>query len=331
MIQCSVAIPVYNGRDLVSRAVESALAQNISGLEIVVIDNCSTDGTWAVLERYRDPRLRRLRNDVNIGLFPNLNRCLQEARGAYLRILCCDDALIPGCLQQEVNLLDAHPNIVLLSTRGRLRDPSGHERGIFGTGFAPGTYPGEQAIVAALWLHAHYSANPFNYPSGILFRRGLALTAGGFSNDFRVAGDIDFFLRLLRHGDLAIVDQFGCDILVHDEQIGRQHAGTGVEIRELLHLAERHRSLMGDALFRRLSGQWAGIALGQMFRYGMHGAREARAAHWRIFRDTRVSLIRALASLTRAVAFRGLSRLGLRFCPVEPQPFNARAPISRLT
>ena len=69
---CTVAIPVYNRRDLVQRALQSVLTQDIDDLDILVVDNCSDDGTWEALTAYRDPRLRLVRNERNVGLFGNL-------------------------------------------------------------------------------------------------------------------------------------------------------------------------------------------------------------------------------------------------------------------
>src|SRR5579885_2083954 len=101
MTLCTIAIPVYNRAQLVRQALESALAQDLENTEILVIDNCSTDGTWETLHEYSDPRLRLVRNPTNVGLFGNLNRCLELAEGKYLRILCSDDRLLPGCIRTE--------------------------------------------------------------------------------------------------------------------------------------------------------------------------------------------------------------------------------------
>ncbi|GAI98190.1 unnamed protein product [marine sediment metagenome] len=115
MIKCTIAIPVYNREDLIRRAVESALAQNVPDLEILVVDNCSTDRTWDVLHTYSDSRLRLVRNERNMGLFGNFNRSLQLAQGKYFRLLCSDDKLPPNCLMSEIDMMEQHENVVLLS------------------------------------------------------------------------------------------------------------------------------------------------------------------------------------------------------------------------
>ena len=92
----SVCLPVYNGAPFVRQAVSSALAQTGVDLELLVIDNASTDSTVDIVRELHDPRLRLLRNETNIGAGRNWSRCLTEARGDLVKILCADDWLYPG-------------------------------------------------------------------------------------------------------------------------------------------------------------------------------------------------------------------------------------------
>lgn len=93
----SVLIPVYNRVDLVSRALESALAQTWEPLEVVVGDNHSDDGTYDVVRSFAcsDPRVRCFRNDENLGPIANWARCLETARGGYVKFVFSDDWLDP--------------------------------------------------------------------------------------------------------------------------------------------------------------------------------------------------------------------------------------------
>ena len=206
MVKCTVAIPVYNRQSMIRRAVDSALAQTVPGLEILVVDNSSTDGTWDVLQTYKDSRLLLARNERNVGLFGNFNRCLDLAQGQYLRFLCSDDKLIPCSLAQEIEIMDAHQEVALLTTRGRRVNERGYVLGPQADHFQPGIYLGQQAICAVLWFQAHYAYNPLNYPSGILLRREIARQVGPFDTTMKMSGDVDFFLRVLERGALAVVD-----------------------------------------------------------------------------------------------------------------------------
>ena len=114
-MRVSTVIPVYNRQDLVKLAMESALAQSVEGHEIVVIDNCSTDGTWAVVQDYakRDSRIRCLRNDRNVGPVRNWRLGIEAARGEYCHLLFSDDRLEPDFLVDTLDLFDAKTAYVM--------------------------------------------------------------------------------------------------------------------------------------------------------------------------------------------------------------------------
>lgn len=91
----SIVVPVYNCERFIGEALGSALAQTYADLEVVVVDNSSTDRTAEVIARWKDPRLRVLANATNIGAARNWDRAAAEARGRYIKLLCADDVLYP--------------------------------------------------------------------------------------------------------------------------------------------------------------------------------------------------------------------------------------------
>ena len=118
----SVCIPAFNAADYLRQAVESVLGQDYQDYEIVIVDNCSTDNTGSLvseLQQLSNGRIRFYQNDHNIGLVGNLNRCLEYAKGSYIKFLCADDLLLPGCLDQMAAALDLHQSVKLVSC-GRL-------------------------------------------------------------------------------------------------------------------------------------------------------------------------------------------------------------------
>lgn len=107
----SVLIPVFNRRELVVEAIESALSQEHSSFEVVVSDNCSDDGTWeeCVNSYGSDPRVVLVRNPENLGPVPNWLAAAKAARGKYLKILFSDDLMLSGCLEKMISLM--HENV----------------------------------------------------------------------------------------------------------------------------------------------------------------------------------------------------------------------------
>jgi glycosyltransferase involved in cell wall biosynthesis len=104
----SILIPVYNRERLLIPCVESARAQEIRDVEIVIVDNASTDGTWDVCQRLaaEDPRIRIFRNPSNVGPVRNWARCLAEARGRYAKLLFSDDTIAPDFLTRTIPWLE---------------------------------------------------------------------------------------------------------------------------------------------------------------------------------------------------------------------------------
>jgi glycosyltransferase involved in cell wall biosynthesis len=105
--ELSVGLAVRNARDVVGRCIESVLSQDFGDLELVISDNRSDDGTWALLREYAraDRRVRLNLNEVNIGLHANFNRVLELSRSPYFRWISVDDWLEPGCLSACVDVL----------------------------------------------------------------------------------------------------------------------------------------------------------------------------------------------------------------------------------
>src|SRR5437870_9918513 len=105
MSKISVCVPTYNRAPLLRECLASLVRQTYRDIEIIVSDNCSTDDTPAVMAECTDPRLRYYRNDTNIGPYPNLNRCLELAKGDYVCILHDDDVYAADFLQREAEML----------------------------------------------------------------------------------------------------------------------------------------------------------------------------------------------------------------------------------
>ncbi|MGH7488544.1 MAG: glycosyltransferase family 2 protein, partial [bacterium] len=98
----SVCIPTYNGAAYLARCLDSVLAQTFSDFEVVIVDDRSTDESVAIARGYaeRDSRVQVFRNDVNLGLVGNWNRCVELSRGQWLKFVFQDDIVLPKCMTQ---------------------------------------------------------------------------------------------------------------------------------------------------------------------------------------------------------------------------------------
>jgi len=146
----SICIPVYNGGDLLHRALQSSLRQTYRHIEVVVSDNASTDDTAAVVAAYvaRDARVRYFRNDTNIGSPRNFLRSFELARGVYAQLLGHDDWLSSNYVEESIKNFKLFPETaaVLPRTISFSIDKNGDMQFISDVIFKPGNYP--QAYVA---------------------------------------------------------------------------------------------------------------------------------------------------------------------------------------
>jgi glycosyltransferase involved in cell wall biosynthesis len=189
----SVLMSVHNGAPFVSEAVASVLGQTERDLELIVVDDGSTDDTPARLAAVADPRLRLHRQPCT-GLTRALNRALDLARAPLVARLDADDLALPERLAHQRAFLAAHPEVGLLGTAAREDDAAG----------APARVVRPPADDAAL-RRALIRANPFVH-SSVMARRELLARVGGYDETLDVAQDYDLWMRLASHTRLANLD-----------------------------------------------------------------------------------------------------------------------------
>lgn len=123
----SVGLPVFDGERYLVETIDSILGQDVDGLELIISDNASTDATPDIARGYaaRDPRVRYVRNERNLGAARNYNRLVHLARGRYFKWAGYDDLLRPGHLGRCMDVLDAEPEVVLAYPRTDIIDGAG--------------------------------------------------------------------------------------------------------------------------------------------------------------------------------------------------------------
>jgi glycosyltransferase involved in cell wall biosynthesis len=112
MPQISIGMPVYNGAASLPTALDAMLAQTFTAFEIIISDNGSTDATETIAREYaaRDPRIRYIRQPVNLGATPNFRFVMDRASAPYFMWAACDDVRSPDFLAENIAFLDAHPD-----------------------------------------------------------------------------------------------------------------------------------------------------------------------------------------------------------------------------
>src|SRR5882672_2663017 len=129
----SVLLPVWNAERYLAGSIESVLDQTFADFELLIVDDASTDGSRALIERYRDRRIRLVENEKNLGVTRSLNLGLERARGRYVARADADDLCAPERLERQVAFLDAHPEVALVASCARWIDEHGAEIGVIDT------------------------------------------------------------------------------------------------------------------------------------------------------------------------------------------------------
>jgi glycosyltransferase involved in cell wall biosynthesis len=128
----SIGLPVYNGETYLRESLDAILAQTFTDLEVIICDNASTDGTAGICAEYvaRDPRVRYVRNEINIGGGRNFNKAFQLASGTYFHWSTDDDRAAPEYIERCVAVLQKDPAVVLCMSHVVLIDGEGKAVGM---------------------------------------------------------------------------------------------------------------------------------------------------------------------------------------------------------
>jgi glycosyltransferase involved in cell wall biosynthesis len=190
----SVVVPTYNRAALIARTLRSVLDQSYRNLELLVVDDASTDGTAEAVAALDDPRIRYLRQDTNAGVAAARNRGIAEARGELIAFLDSDDAWLAGKLERQVAAFARAP--------GRLGFVYTGTETIHADGRRTILRPERRGFVfrdllVGMFMHGAAS-------SGVM-RRDVADVVGGFDGSFPAIEDLEFLLRVARFFEVDVV------------------------------------------------------------------------------------------------------------------------------
>lgn len=210
MVLVSVVIPTYNRADVLPRAVETALDQTLSDIEVIVVDDASTDDTLATLAEYDDPRLTVLEHETNRGASAARNTGIAVAEGDYIALLDSDDEWAPEKLERQVETVATRSDEWVAAYCGTtvVTDESAHPvvqrlTDLLGRqGNADRVEGGAELVRDVLCQRLHTSAG-----STLLVEADVVERIGGFDESFDRYQDTEFLIRVLKEGKLAYVDE----------------------------------------------------------------------------------------------------------------------------
>ena len=192
----SIIMPAFNAKDTIGEAIESALNGTHQNLEILVIDDGSTDGTENTVTEMaqKDQRIKYYKNPTNLGAYQSRNLMIEAATGQFIAFLDSDDTWEPNKLEECLKMLKQHPEIKSVGHALRYLDKRGNK-----VGYIP-TYPTNQEELQEVQENGEL---PWVFPTALVLKREALLGIGGFV-DWKVGADTEFIARLAqKHGMLA--------------------------------------------------------------------------------------------------------------------------------
>lgn len=109
----SVLVPVYNHEKFIGVTIESVLSQTYKNWELLIVDDCSTDGSWEIIQKYagKDSRIKAFRNNENKGLIPNWKFLIDNSKGEYLAFLEGDDFFYENNLKKKIEVFEKYSDL----------------------------------------------------------------------------------------------------------------------------------------------------------------------------------------------------------------------------
>jgi glycosyltransferase involved in cell wall biosynthesis len=211
----SFIVPCYNSAHFLRKCVDSILAQTYRDFEILIMDNCSSDNTPDVASSFRDPRVRSIRNETNIGHVRNFNKGIALSRGKYVWVVCVDDYLrSPNALQLSMDLMERNPEVGLVFSR------SVEVRGDTEVGIAWWADHGTQDRVweGPTFLRRLIESDCVIMSSAMM-RKDCCVAAGSFSLDLQYSCDWHLWCQIALRNRVAYIAEPTVCCRIHEESL----------------------------------------------------------------------------------------------------------------
>ncbi len=244
----TVVIPAFNHELFVGEALESVLNQTIRDWELIVVDDGSTDGTANVVQRYKDDRIRLLRQ-TNLGAHAALNRGIKDAQGTWVAFLNSDDRFRPDKLESHLHAHETNPDLEASASRVRYIDESGQplkSYSYYALRYSSMMRKASEAntLFASLVLSNHLITT-----SSLFARREALLEVGGFVS-LRYVHDWFMFMSLAARRKFLVIEDALTDYRRHVGNTIKEDDATG-QIEDNIVLAWQISSYLAENLSER--------------------------------------------------------------------------------
>ncbi len=237
----SICIPTYNGERFIAEALASAIHQTYQPLEIIVSDDHSQDQTVKIVQEFqaKNPQINcRLLQHKNLGLVGNLNYCIEQAQGKYIKFLFQDDLLLPNCILEMVKLAESDQEIGLVFSPRQVilsPDAENHENCLAAYRGTQNLYkdwanlqtiqPGQTLLSDPHWMQ--YRLNKIGEPTTVLIPKEVFQKVGKFDPNLQQLLDVDMWFRIMGDYKIGFVNENLSQLRIHPRQQTQINLATG--------------------------------------------------------------------------------------------------------
>jgi glycosyltransferase involved in cell wall biosynthesis len=238
----SVCLPVFNGEKYLPSAIESVLSQTLANFELIVVDDCSTDRSLEIISKYAagDKRIKLHRNESNLGIFYNYNKCMELGKGRYIKPFAQDDLFYESLLERMVNELEHHPAISLVTCTREYVDEGGAVLSVERHFAHDREMDGKKAAFEMLSTISNFIGEP----CAVMFRRKQM--GPGFMPTLPQLGDIEYWVRLLQSGNVFFIADALCKFRVHSGNQTKKNIANLDYLADLIAIRELYHKFLAQ-------------------------------------------------------------------------------------
>ncbi len=251
----SVIIPAYNSAATLARSLDSVVAQTVPPYETLVVDDCSSDDTVAVAEKYADRGVRVVPLSKRSGAAGARNEGVRAAQGEFIAFLDSDDEWLPTKLEKQLRVMDSDNRLSLVFCSSTLFSPEGKDLGDIYGGHVP-------TVGADAWkalLVTNFIATP-----SVLARRAQLMSLGCFDTKLKIGEDQDMWIRLALIGEVGFEPE--SLVRVHERQNSLSNWNLDDQLYYTLPMIERHVASLSGRLTKAEIREIRGERIGRLGR-----------------------------------------------------------------
>lgn len=245
----SICVTNYNYERFIKETLDSVLSQTYKNFEVIIIDNASTDSSMDIIKSYNDPRIKVFQNEENIGLYQNLNKCMEKASGELICLLHTDDVYTPNFLEEVVKAYNEYPEHKFFITGVYFWHSQNNKKFPWHPYKSGGVISQTEALIRLAF------ENNIGNGLNVVMHRDALEKVGNFSNKYRYAADAELWLRMVEEYEFVYIPKLLTYYRIHSYNLTHSvYMDMFKEGEEICHTRIMNSKILSKALKEKLQG-----------------------------------------------------------------------------